>query len=85
MLIQDNTVLEGKLPHFGGKTPLLPNATADCQEWRSVSNATAGTRPWRLLTVTPLRAAAVASHVVDARAHVLQWRRRLGDAVPTRC
>lgn len=24
MLIQDNTVLEGKLPHFGGKTTLSP-------------------------------------------------------------
>ena len=24
MLIQDNTVLEGKLPHFGGKTTLPP-------------------------------------------------------------
>ena len=40
--------------------------------------------PWRLLTVTPLRAAAVASRVVDAKAHVLQWRRLLDDAVATR-
>ena len=62
-------------------TFVLSNATADCQEWRSVSNATAGTWPWRLLTVTPLRAAAVASHVVDARAHSLAvWRRVKHDA-----
>ena len=33
MLIQDNTVLEGKLPHFGGKTTLPPK----CEECRSIA------------------------------------------------